>query len=454
MPALWTKRGPVPLLVLAALIGLLTSLVEVTSDASPALAGPCSTGRYRLMVSSSSDRSDPSPLCGQDLQGDVYVFIRPQRGLERVRFSLDGVLWHTERRAPWDFAGGSGATALPFRTSDVLPGDHVIRARGVRNDGRKVRISGRFTSEGGGTGSCNGINVAPGRGTLDEVADAAPAGSTFCLPAGTFFVTRPVEAEDGDVFMGSGRDATFVEGDGTVRNLFMGGPGAHFTAASLDISGAVGNAACAPRCGRAFLPSAGITVRDIHCHHNDNSCIDGGGGDTLVSNSEIDHNGLDPDFEGISASGIKRTGSDVTVRDSYVHDNGGNGIHCDFCDSGVFLIENNTITNNGKRGVSYEVSGGWDSVDRAIIRNNTIQNNNTTGWISGAGIFIISSQDVEIHSNVFGGNVDGNGNPRAIFVYDDDRKFVVSNVSIHDNSLSGDLIQGCSMPGVQCANNN
>jgi Right handed beta helix region len=449
MPGLWTKRGPVPPLVLATLIGLLASLVEVMSTASGALAGPCSTGRYRLMVSSSSDRSNPSPLCGQDLQGDVYVFIRPQRGLERVRFSLDGVLWHTERRAPWDFAGGSRATALPLHTSDVLPGDHVIRARGLRNDGRRVRISGRFTIEGGGTGSCNGINVDPGRGTLDEVADAAPAGSTFCLPAGTFIVIRPVEAENGDVFVGSGRDATFIEGDGTVRNLFMGGPGAHFTAASLDISGAVANAACAPRCGRAFMPSAGITVRDVRCHHNDSLCIGGGGGPTTVEGSEIDHNGLDQGSWAIEAGGIKRITGTVTIRNTYIHDNGGNGAHCDKCEGALFLVENNVIERNGGTGVSYEISGGFDAADRAIIRNNTIRENGWEQQGGSGGVYVISSQDVEIHGNAFGGNYGGKG----VYVYDDSRGFVVRNVSVHDNTLNGDSVQDCSLPGVDCVNN-
>lgn len=152
-----------------------------------------------------------------------------------------------------------------------------------------------------------------------------------------------------------------------------------FTVRSLDISGAVGDRACAPNCGRAFRPSAGIVVTDIRCHDNDSICIGGGGGPTTVEGSEIDHNGLDQGFWGVEAGGIKRLTGAVTIRNNHIHDNGGNGVHWDKCEGALFLVENNVIEGNGRKGVSYEISGGFDTADRAIIRNNTIRDN---GWES------------------------------------------------------------------------
>ena len=90
-------------------------------------------GAYELLVSSSPDRSNPSPLAGKTASGNIYVFTNPGTGASRVRFYLDdptmsGTPRRIESTAPHDFAGGSVSTANPFDTRTVADGSHTISA--------------------------------------------------------------------------------------------------------------------------------------------------------------------------------------------------------------------------------------------------------------------------------------------------------------------------------------
>jgi len=414
-----------------------------------ALAAGCTSSKYELRVSRAPNRSNSMRLCGRTLRGNVYIFVRPAQGLRRVTFHLDGGFLHVDRSAPWDFAGGSSSTAELTNVTGMGPGRHVIEARARRSDGRRIVISATFNVPAG----CRGVDVPPGRGTLNRSASDRAKGTTFCLRGGTYTITSSVAAQDGDAFIGRGRRTTFLVGDGTVQNLFDGEPTAHFFVLSLNIRGADGDGVCAPDCGRAFKPAQGITLRNVRCHHNDNLCIGGGGGfPTVVLNSEIDHNGIVKAFRGVSAGGIKQVSGTMIVRGSRIHDNLGNGLWCDKCDGGLMLIERNVIKDNVRKGINYEISGGHD-IDRAIIRRNVIVGNNRERLSTAGGIAIISSQDVEIYGNTFGGN-HGAGDERvAVLVWDDDRPFVIANVSIHHNRLRGDRLEGCGLPGVTCVSN-
>ena len=89
-----------------------------------------------LMVSASADRSASAPLAGQELAGNVFIFLARSGGgtVSRVRFYLDdpamaGAPTQTENNAPWDFRGGSAAAANPFGASSLSPGEHTVTAR-------------------------------------------------------------------------------------------------------------------------------------------------------------------------------------------------------------------------------------------------------------------------------------------------------------------------------------
>ncbi len=85
------------------------------------------------------------------------------------------------------------------------------------------------------------------------------------------------------------------------------------------------------------------------------------------------------------------------MRGNYAHDNWGSGLHTDI-DNVNTLYENNRSENNAQIGIFHEI--GY----KAIIRNNVTRGNGyASGWVAGAGIFVNSSQDVEIYGNTVSG---------------------------------------------------
>ena len=105
----------------------------------------------RLKVSTSNDRSNSIRLAGETIGGTVYVFLDdPElQGDNQTEFFLDGgVPLQTEALLPWDFKGGSVATADPWDTiSDAAAwnGAHRITARILLNDGNTVNVTADFT---------------------------------------------------------------------------------------------------------------------------------------------------------------------------------------------------------------------------------------------------------------------------------------------------------------------
>jgi hypothetical protein len=105
-----------------------------TGEPPPPPPPPPPPSDYQLQVSTSSDRSSPTPLEGTALTGTAYVFVEPSSGASRVRFWLDnpsmsGTPTTTEKSAPWDFAGtAKDGAALPANTQLWSNGSHTIHA--------------------------------------------------------------------------------------------------------------------------------------------------------------------------------------------------------------------------------------------------------------------------------------------------------------------------------------
>ena len=80
----------------------------------------------------------------------AYVFVGPSdvSGIDSVTFSLDGTRFSVDRRAPFDFAGSSGAGAYPFESNLLSVGTHRVGARVVMRNGRTVTLSATFTVAG------------------------------------------------------------------------------------------------------------------------------------------------------------------------------------------------------------------------------------------------------------------------------------------------------------------
>jgi hypothetical protein len=196
-------------------------------------------------------------------------------------------------------------------------------------------------------------------------------------------------------------------------------------------------------------------------HHNSRNgigCGLEGGGGVLVDGVEIDHNGS-VDYLYSDAGGMKfAQGHGIVVRNSRVHDNVGIGVWCDV-QCGDYTVVDNVITGNSRKGVHYEKSGASDLngivyEGMAIIARNVIQDNGYgTQESTNAGVIAVSSKNMLIEDNVFGGNALSNG----IKIRQDSRLtgdthgWVISNVTIRRNTMNGDDIDGCDIDDVRCS---
>jgi glucose/arabinose dehydrogenase/N-acetylneuraminic acid mutarotase len=106
---------------------------------------------YELLLSLSPDRSNPVPLEGQTVAGNIYAFTSPDTGASQVRFYLDdptmaGSPKLTEKAAPYDFAGtASDGNAKPFDTKKITEEAHTITAAIDLPGGGAQVLEGTFT---------------------------------------------------------------------------------------------------------------------------------------------------------------------------------------------------------------------------------------------------------------------------------------------------------------------
>jgi hypothetical protein len=283
--------------------------------------------------------------------------------------------------------------------------------------------------------------------SIQAAIDANPAGATYCL-SGTFRVSTTIRPKSGDRFVGP---ATIVGAGADIGFQTRSGAGAtDVTFVNLDVSGF-------PL--QAIGCWVGTEVIGGRYHHNGRNAIGCGleGGDVLIDGVEVDHNGSEA-YLGCCSAGMKfAQGHGIVVRDSFIHDNIGNGVWCDV-QCGDYTVVGNRIIHNSRKGIHYEKSGGSDFqaitfVGTAYIARNLIQDN---GWegrqYADAGIAAVSSKNVLIEDNVFGGNAFGNG----IKIIQDDRLtgdthgWIVSNIVIGSNQMNGEEVQGCELDAVAC----
>ncbi|MBI5387773.1 MAG: right-handed parallel beta-helix repeat-containing protein [Verrucomicrobia bacterium] len=175
-------------------------------------------------------------------------------------------------------------------------------------------------------------------------------------------------------------------------------------------------------------------ARRNRVHHNGCFGFHGAGDHILVANNEIAHNGFagyDP-FWGAGGSKWVYT-SHLIVRDNFSHHNRGPGLWTDINNIHT-LYENNTVEDNERGGIFHEIS--YD----AIIRTNTARRNGTgkafPHWTTGAGIEIVSSQNVEVCGNTLEDNWQG------ITGLDDHRgtgnagPWTLTNLNVHGNVVT------------------
>ncbi len=188
-----------------------------------------------------------------------------------------------------------------------------------------------------------------------------------------------------------------------------------------------------------FLSTSGIGTNNFS-HHNGQSgagCYNCTG--VLWDSNEFSYNGafFDPFW---AASGYKMAlVLNTTVSNNFAHHNYGGGLWSDF-DCENIIYSGNRCEDNDQFGIFHEI--GW----ACIIRNNVCQRNGFgAGGSSPAagGIFVASSNDVEIYGNTV---VD---NYWAITAYEEDRgtspnaghigvTYRAHNLNVHDNLIRQD----------------
>ena len=102
--------------------------------------------QYDLYFSQSANRTNPKPLDGATVSGDIAVFVRPTGGVTRVSFYLDNVLYRVENYPEFDFeATAPNGSANLWDTTQVADGHHVISAVIKITGGTDVEAKAGFT---------------------------------------------------------------------------------------------------------------------------------------------------------------------------------------------------------------------------------------------------------------------------------------------------------------------
>jgi Right handed beta helix region len=284
---------------------------------------------------------------------------------------------------------------------------------------------------------CGGVEVGLDD-DLQEAIDGSPAGTTFCLAAGTYVIEEPIETKDGTELRGEGMGVTVLHSEGA--NVVVDAARDRDVAVShLDLADAHGSRACRPQCGSGLHGGSSVVIDSVAFYDNENHGL-GGAEDLVVTNSVFHHNGS-RGFTGCCAGGLK-SGSGFRIEDSKIYENTGNGLWCDSgCPEGMEALDNE-IRDNTLDGIRYEVSDGG-----ALIAGNVIARNNTSESRGGhGGIAVVASSNAEVRENTLGGN--GHGG----IVVADTARGRSADVVIAGNSLRGDDIRGCS-EDVVCADN-
>jgi hypothetical protein len=276
-------------------------------------------------------------------------------------------------------------------------------------------------------------------------------GDEIAGPAGSFIERGPAFDPEPTVdIVGGAGVSSVIRAQGTVRVEWVkivGGTGQY-------------SAGDSPVAGTGSGLSMGMSSNDsslyaVHITGSDAAGITNAHG--TFERIELDDTTQDPNFLGFNGSGLKAV-TEIEVRDSYVHDNQGNGLWCDeYCQDSAshpngFWIHDNLVVNNGRAGIRFERVGEVSTAGEALIENNEVHQNSLK--LSRGGIDIRDAQNALVRNNVFGAKTianvaySPNTNGVAIRATDSGRadRPDLRNVDIVGNELNGETIVGREKP--------
>src|SRR6266545_4251053 len=283
--------------------------------------------------------------------------------------------------------------------------------------------------------SCSGVSLSPGA-NIQNAVDSHPAGTTFCLAAGTY-VQQSVVPQNNDQFIGA--YGAVLDGQNTTEHAFA------------STGWIVKNNELAYNWGAGLDLGNQMQVIGNYIHHNSQIGIDTNGAaanngtmGVVVDSNEIAYNNYRHDFDpGWEAGGTKFWAtSNLQVTNNYTHDNIGPGLWADTNNIGT-TYANNDIENNPGGGIAHEVS--YD----AVIKNNVIKNNGRVfiyGWEYQPQILLNSSGGASTTGGqieITGNTVISGPNGGAIGLEQQNRStdsawygpHIVQNVYVHDNAI-------------------
>ncbi len=276
-------------------------------------------------------------------------------------------------------------------------------------------------------------------------------GDELAGPAGSFIERYPAfDPEPTVTIVGSEGLRNVIRAKGTVRVEWVkivGGTG-QYSPDGSPLAGTGSGLAMGMASNTSSLYAVHITGSDAAGITNAHGTFD---------RIELDDTTQDPNFLGFTGSGLKAI-TEVEVRNSYVHNNQGNGLWCDvYChDSESHLngywVHDNLVVDNGRAGIRFEEVGDVADSGEALIENNEVHGNSVEA-VRG-GVSIHDAQNAVVRNNIFGAatiaevaylpNTEG----VAIRATDSGRpdRPDLWNVDISANVLNGEVIKGCESP--------
>ena len=305
--------------------------------------------------------------------------------------------------------------------------------------------------------SNGGVPIGVGD-SAQSVVSAHGAGTTYLVKAGTHQRNFSVQPKSGDTFCGE--PGAVLDGGRSLSSAFSSGA----TNVTLD-SVTVQNYNTGKQRG-AIQPSThagGWVVRNVSAlhnywaglmgadgmkvlggHYNDNDQLGiGGNASTGMVLDGLDGNPATFDGPELArnhtlhescdyeAGGMKWDVGQITIRNTYVHDNDCRGLWADM-NADHALIEHNLIEHNRAEGIFYEIS------QDAVIRDNQIYRNAYAvdrGWYWDGGITVASSFNVEVYGNRLSGNYNGITGTQQTRTDSTPPAHLLSNYNVHDNLI-------------------
>ena len=307
------------------------------------------------------------------------------------------------------------------------------------------------------------VRVSPGT-DIQTIVRGAPDGTIFLLLAG-IHRRQSVTPRDGMTFLGEA--GTILDGELTTTVAFQADSGSNVTLRHLTIrryapppqDGAIhadgADGWVVDSCDVSENTTGGIRlgnrmrITGSRIHDNGQIGILGSGDAILVEGNEIARNNRQAKYDMYwEAGGTKfaRT-RDLVVRRNFVHHNHGPGLWTDI-DNVRTLYEGNRVEDNAEAGIFHEISYA------AVIRNNVVLRNGAgavpADGVTGAGILVGVSQDVEVYGNTVADNHNG------ITAIQDARgagtfgRYVLRNLFVHSNAVAmGVGVTGIVTRGVR-----